>query len=437
MLSSVIRQACAVTRALGGSFARNDAANTTVAFALSIPVVLGAVGGAVEFSLAAAERSKMQAAADTAAISSAREFQVAQTTPEKIAAVARSYVTSKLSDVSVQTKVDAQAHSVEVAVEKDIQTTIGRLLWNGTLHLRAVATAKMSGGLPLCLIGLDPDAAGTITLRKNARLTAPGCTAYSNSNSPVGIKSLDNAVMRAGFICSVGGRMKTRNTNFVPEPLTDCPVLPDPLASRQGPTDFTCNFTNKIVDGDVATLKPGVYCGGLTVRSGSKVTLSSGIYIFKNGPLSIRGDASLKGTNVAFYMKGAGANLSFAAGTTIELTATKDGPLAGILIFDDPTGAPAPDQSGKHPRLNRAPREHSILSDNARVLLGTIYMPKGRLIIDATKPIADRSAYTVLVVQQLDLYEGPNLYLNTDYGATDVPVPEGVGPYGGKVMLTN
>jgi len=63
------------------------------------------------------------------------------------------------------------------------------------------------------------------------------------------------------------------------------------------------------------------------------------------------------------------------------------------------------------------------------MLLGTIYMPKGRLIIDANKPIADKSAYTVLVVQRIDLHSGPNLILNSDYSASDVPVPPGVGPY--------
>jgi hypothetical protein len=84
-----------------------------------------------------------------------------------------------------------------------------------------------------------------------------------------------------------------------------------------------------------------------------------------------------------------------------------------------------------------APREHKILSDNARMLLGTIYMPHGRLIIDANKPIADKSAYTVLVVQRVDLHAGPNLVLNSDYSATDVPVPPGVGPYGNSVKLTN
>jgi hypothetical protein len=36
----------------------------------------------------------------------------------------------------------------------------------------------------------------------------------------------------------------------------------------------------------------------------------------------------------------------------------------------------------------------------------------------------------------LDLYDGPTLYLNANYDATSVPVPKGVGPIGGKLILT-
>ena len=61
----------------------------------------------------------------------------------------------------------------------------------------------------------------------------------------------------------------------------------------------------------------------------------------------------------------------------------------------------------------------------------------GTRLIDATKPIADKSAYTVLVVKQLHLYSGPNLILNTDYSASNVPVPMGVGPFGAKIFLSN
>ena len=73
-------------------------------------------------------------------------------------------------------------------------------------------------------------------------------------------------------------------------------------------------------------------------------------------------------------------------------------------------------------------RTYRIVSDNARNLLGTIYLPAGRLVIDAKRPVADRSAYTIIVARQVELFDGPNLYLNTNYSGSDIPVPQGVGP---------
>lgn len=51
------------------------------------------------------------------------------------------------------------------------------------------------------------------------------------------------------------------------------------------------------------------------------------------------------------------------------------------------------------------------------------------------KPIADSSAYTAIIANKIALKGKPQLVLNTDYGATDVPTPEGVGPTGGAVYL--
>ncbi|MCP5073779.1 MAG: hypothetical protein GY947_10860, partial [Rhodobacteraceae bacterium] len=58
------------------------------------------------------------------------------------------------------------------------------------------------------------------------------------------------------------------------------------------------------------------------------------------------------------------------------------------------------------------------------------------LYIDADAPIADKSAYTAIIASRLELFAGPHLVLNTDYSATDVPVPEGVGAMNGEVYLT-
>jgi Putative Flp pilus-assembly TadE/G-like len=423
-------------RALWRAFRRDRSANAALTFGLAAPVLFGMVAVAVDYSRAAAGKSKLQAVADGAALYAAREFQMAQSKPEVIVAAALNYARSQAPDAQANAIADPSSYTVNVVLEKHYELTIGKAVFGGDMHVRVNATARMTGGLPLCLIGLEPVGPRAITLQTSARMTAPSCLVYSNSINPYGLVSEDAAVLQAGYICSAGGRVKTTDTNYSPQPMTDCPVIPDPLAARQPPPDGPCNHLLKVVSGEVAALSPGVYCGGLTVTNGAEVTLKPGIYTIK-GPLLVNGGATLKGENVALYMKGLLSSLIFETASIIRLTAPKDGPLAGILIYDDPTGALAPYKSLKHDKLGKSPREHVILSDDARVLLGTIYMPKGRLIIDATKPVADRSAYTVMVLQQLDLYEGPNLHLNSDYSASDIPVPKGVGPYGGKTMLTN
>jgi Flp pilus assembly protein TadG len=422
-------------------FAADNAANTIVTFALTLPILVAAAGMAVDYSLAAKARSNMQAVADSAALASVTELQLARSDESRITAVANNFVNSALQDVSTTVKVDLDALTVQVGIDKHY-TPYFRTASN--LQLHASATAKMSGTMPLCLLGLDPIAPQTIGLQNSALLTAPGCLVQSNSKGLAGLQSLLFAVLKSGMTCSSGGVVLTLGSNYVPMPTTDCPVLPDPLRSRVPPSVGACNYNNMLVNGGNQNLQPGVYCGGLKLTNGATGNLASGVYIIKDGPLIVDAGASISGTEVGFFLKGNGSNITFDANSTVNLAAPKTGPLAGILIFDDPSGAPAPafaplSLRGIDGRAlpTGSPRQHQFYSDNARNLLGTIYMPKGEIIIDATQPIADRSAYTVLVVQQIHLYSGPNLVLNTNYSATDVPVPMGVGPYAARTFLAN
>ena len=217
------------------------------------------------------------------------------------------------------------------------------------------------------------------------------------------------------------------------------------------PSSRACTYLNKVVDKKaIVTLMPGTYCGGLKVTEESKVTLLAGTYVIKDGPLTVNKKSSFEGQNVGFYFSGDKAGLLFDKDSVVSLTAPRDGAMSGLLFAEergvvDPAPAPTPELdliTGLLPPLppllpSSAPkmREYRIISDNARVLLGTIYLPSGRLIIDSTKPVSDRSAYTVIVVRRLDLFDGPNLYLNSDYAASDIPVPDGVGPVGGSAAL--
>ena len=416
-------------------------AASMMTFALVLPIVMAAASAAVDYSLAASTRSKMQATADAAALAGARELQLARTDASRVKTVAGNVINSALKDVTSQVNVDFTAMTVYVVIDKQYQPVI-RITAGAQLHVSA--TAKMSGSMPLCLLGLDPSAPQTIGLEQGALLTAPGCLVQSNSKSNAGLQSKNNAVMTAGMICSAGGKVQSHNANYSPAPTTDCPALADPLSSRPTPPVAGCNYNNKIVDGISATLPPGVYCGGLRLTNGATARLSSGVFVIKDGPLTVDAGAAISGTEVGFYLTGIGSSLTFDADSTVDLSAPKNGPLAGILIFDDRSAISAPALAPKSGRgaLGRAlktgvVRQHQILSDNARSLLGTIYMPQGEIIIDALKPIADKSAYTVLVVKQLHLYSGQNLILNTDYSASDVPVPMGVGPFGAKIFLSN
>jgi Flp pilus assembly protein TadG len=417
-------------------------------FGLVTPVLLMGVAAAVDYGMFARGQSRLQAQVDAAAIAGAREMQMAQVSASRVAAVAESLVHSSAPKATVTTKVDEKALTVKVSAKETYAPNIGAYFWAKAPTVEVSATAKLSGTLPLCLLTLEPKAAAALELEQSAMMTATSCMVYSNSKHPGGLQAKDDATLKAGLVCTAGGKAKTAGATVTPDPVTDCPVMADPLKSRTPPSDTPCRFNDTVVSKIVQTLQPGVYCKGLRITNGADVTLASGVYVIKDGPLIVDKGATLRGANVGIYLSGPGSNLTFASDSTISLSAPKDGPLAGLLIFDDPSGATAPaippyalpipligGLLGKI--LKGPPREHKILSDNARMLLGTIYMPQGRLIIDANKPIADKSAYTVLVVQRIDLHSGPNLILNSDYSATDVPVPPGVGPYGHSVKLTN
>jgi Flp pilus assembly protein TadG len=430
------------------ALAQGTMGGVATTFGVLAPVLLMGIAAAVDYGMFERGRSRLQAQVDAAAIASAREMQMAQADTARIAAVAENFVHSSEPQALVATRVDATAMSVTVSAQETYDPKVGAFFWAKAPTISARATAKLSGSMPLCLLALDPTAPATVSLEASAMMTATGCMVYSDSTNPSGLQAKDSAVLTAGLTCTAGGKATNHRATLTPAPVTDCPSMADPLRSRTPPSDTTCRFNNTVISGVVQTLQPGVYCNGLKITAGAEVTLASGVYIIKDGPLIVDQGATLKGVQVGIYLNGPRSNLTFAADSTISLSAPKDGPLAGILIFDDPSGAsapaippyalPVPIVGGLVGNLLKGPpREHKILSDNARMLLGTIYMPQGRLIIDANKPIADKSAYTVLVVQRIDLHSGPNLILNSDYSASDVPVPPGVGPYGHGVKLTN
>lgn len=403
------------------AFARARKGNVALIAAIATPALIGASALTIDFANAITIKDSLQSAADSAALAAARELPLRSTSQATVSAISAEYVRRnvdpRIQVTSLSSAILDNRGGVRVEVHARANSVMGNFINANGLQTNVTAVARLSGGAPLCALALEERAQNAIQLQQDARLVAPDCAVVSNSTSPRGVVASGNSRMQATMICSAGGA-SGRSSNFDPAAITDCPRIDDPLAGRPEPASGGCDHLLALSVTGNRQLEPGVYCGGITILPGARATLAPGIYVIKNGPLAVLGGASLVGQNVGFYFVGDLSVMNFAQGSEIDLSAPRDGPMAGFLFFANRvllTGA----LNLRHFRIN---------SDNARNLLGTIYLRDGVLDVDANRPIADRSSYTVIVARRINVSSGPDLVLNTDYEGSTVPVPEGVGP---------
>ncbi len=400
--------------------ARDRRGGVAVVFALVVPVLLGFAGVAVDYATWTNQAARLQSAADAAALAAARELSLSSADEARVKAIAeavvRTSVPAELGPVDLAAALVENRSGVQVVLAQPGRAVLSRIVSTAPVEIKVSAKAVVTGARKLCVLGLDTSKSNTVNLDGSAKIAANGCAVMSNSRDPKGVSVKANASITAQLICSAGG-FEGSSVNYEGFRLSDCPTLGDPLANRPAPSVGPCTFPTKLVVEASRTLQPGTYCEGIEIKGTStRVDLQPGIYVIRNGELKVDDHATLYGRNVGFYFTGNNAKFDFLSSATVDLGAPRDGGMAGILFFGERN---APDT-----------REFKITSNNARTLLGTIYLPRGFLTIDAENPVADRSAYTAIVTQRLDLKKSPNLVLNANYSATNVPVPEGIARAG-------
>ncbi len=410
-------------------FCRDARGSIVILAAFALPLLFLAAGGALDFARYLQQKQSLQEAADAAVLAGAKGLSLSNASRDNVDAVIKAVVTRFIGvnadnhagkQLSVASTISDDPLEVSVEIEMPSKAVLTKRFGVNVPAVKVSATARIVGQPNICVLGLDGSADGTISLEREARVTGKNCAVFSNSNSSLGIIAKRSSQLMADVICSAGGY--ARNTAaYSPEPMVDCPTFADPLAGRPEPSVGACTYPKLVEVTSNQTLSPGVYCGGLAVRGSAEVKLLPGIYVFKDGPLMVQKTAGLHGTSVGLFFTGLGARLHFQKDTTISLEAPETGEMAGILIF-------ASKSVGDD--LFR------ITSDNARNLLGTIYLPSASLHVDATKPVADQSAYTAIVAKTMKLFGGPHLVLNTDYHLSTVPVPGGIKGVGQPIRLS-
>jgi hypothetical protein len=383
------------------------------------------------------QRTKMQSVADSTALAVGKEMNLLLDDLGPLEASGKARAEALLTEVGlgdrphdVEITLDDQSAATRVEISMPAKTYLPSEVW-GKNPIVVVAEANVFGTAKLCVLSLDASSKRALHLDKLARVTAPECFIQSNSKSSSGLSAGLLSLLLSSSTCTSGGYSGGLSV-FVPLPEKDCPVLDDPLEMREAPTVGGCDFDGLQID-ESQSIAPGHYCGGLKITGEAEVIAEPGTYIISEGPLEVSNSASFKGEDVAFYFADDNATFEFKNEAEVELSGPTEGPLAGLLFYENPSA--------------KTGRDFKITSDSVRKLIGTIYLPRGTfrasavdegilpLPTDPLRIIGDASTYTIIVANKIEL-DGVNLVINADYAASDVPVPPGLGPKSTSVRLS-
>jgi len=388
---------------------REARGGTAVTFALLAPALAMLACGAMDLASLNADHSAMQDAADATALAMAKQLSVS--TPAGISARAVDFADAQLGQivtgdsVTVTATVSSDNSSVTVVVAGHRNSFFGNLLPPGGWTIQTQATASTIGVLPLCVLSSGAATNGNVALQSSSLLTASKCLVQSDANIAV-----DPTSSLAAGLAQASG---TASGPITPAAQTGAPTIADPFASMSitAPLLGLCNPLDLVYDVGVNVLAPGTHCGNITVKQGAVVQLLPGVHYFTGGTLSMQDNSTLTGSNVTLVFND-NAAFAFTDSSTINLSGSQSGTYAGFVIVTT--------------RNNT--NTFVISSTSARNLEGTIYIPNATLQVTGSgNTVADQSAWTVIVAQGLQLSGSPNLVINANYAASQVPVPGGVG----------
>jgi len=230
------------------------------------------------------------------------------------------------------------------------------------------ATAAISGTGDPALLVLHPSNRCALTLAGTSFLTVRGGPIHVNSNNGNCATCISgNSVVEAAAINSMGQSCIANGAVVDALVNTGVPPLLDPLASLPNPPIGAPLGGVTVGIGDVTTLDPGNYSGGLTVRG--HAILNPGIYVIGGSGLKINSGSALTADGVMLYIASGGVDIS--SGVAITLNPpdpsvhgfTGADTYAGIAIFQA--------------RSNTATANFSVSGEVG--MTGTYYFPQAAL----------------------------------------------------------
>lgn len=404
---------------------RDEAGTIAIKFALALPAIALVGAGAIDLTHVQATQVRLQDIADSAALAAAADLGLA-TDGSNATERARAFVASHLMEWREAPDVEGAYEIVDLQGQRAIRVTLdanrpsffGNLLPPGGWDLHAEATGSSMGMVPLCVLVTGDSGNQVLNIRDRSRVNAPACLVHSNRD----VEVEGSAILTAAAIHAV----TTARGLMTPEAGTDAAPVDDPFVNldleRHDGLGLLCGvqeLTRRLrVSSGVHYIPPGRHCGGIEATGTARIILEPGDHFFLQGNLLVDEDARLEGQDVVAFFDQA-SRFAFTGGARVTLDGRKTGPFAGMVL-----GA------------MRSNRQNFVVSaDHVESLLGVIYVPSARLIVEGSAEVARDSAWTVIVAKAVHLRGAPSLFINANYEFSDVPVPEGVGPRAGDSRL--
>ena len=392
-------------------------------FALAAPGVVLLAVGAIDLNHVHGSKGKLQAIADAAALAGAPALSLA-TDGAAAKEQAAAYVAAQISEWSNAPSYTATYVVLDQGGQRALKVTLAghrpsffaNLLPPGGWNFSVDATATTMGIVPLCVLITGESGSKLLNVKDSSRMNAPSCMVHSNRDILTEGGSITAAMVQA-VTTAGGGRIS-------PTPGTGAASVDDPFADLPlGDRDMReCAVRGKaepvILTVGIRSLAPGVHCGGINVSGSATVILEPGEHHFLAGHLVVKENARLQGEDVVLTFDRA-SKFEFIDQAMVTLDGRKTGPYAGLVMAST--------------RDNT--QDFIVSADNVESLLGVIYVPNAQLIVEGDSEVARDSAWTVVVARSMTMKGSPSLFINANYGASDVPVPEGVGPRGGGSRL--
>lgn len=347
-----------------GSTRQGERGQILPLFALVLLVLLAMGALLFDGALALVLRRNLQNAGDAAALAAANVIQTGSTRgcsaaagppPGAPRATVRQAAVDSMAvnmpgfpaaNITVTCTDGWENSAVQVELQRNAETLFSRLISSGPLRVRTTSTA-VNGQLTEvkpAVVMLDPGnpswpngrrgcpsvllSGGPAVVLESSMYINSSCPAASGgafaTNGNAASLTLNN-----GALVRIVGGYNPASLTVNPTPLTGQPVTPDPLAYLP-PVPVSSlpvrQYVKLILIGGTTVLQPGVYQGGIDLRSGAKVLLRPGIYVMDGG---------------GFQMGAQSAVYSVASGVTNTSDATWaiDCPVStcGVMIYN--TGA--------------------------------------------------------------------------------------------------